>query len=87
MDGQIELDGCKVELVPEHKYEKKFCFEIHTDDTQGPIALVAKTGTSMQEWMTSIRRSMLKIRRQRARKESVARRQKQAQDDNILYIN
>jgi len=28
--GEIPLDGCGVDFVPEEKYSKRYCFELHT---------------------------------------------------------
>jgi len=74
--GKVILDGCAVEMVPESKYGKRFCFEINSPVQNRVFAIVAENAASMQDWMNAIRRSMLRIRRERTKTEAARRRSK-----------
>jgi len=72
--GKIVLDGCAVEIVPEGKYGRKYCFELTAPLQNRIFVIVAENGASLQEWMNAIRRAMLRLRRERSRSESAQRR-------------
>jgi len=74
--GKVILDGCTVEMVPESKYGKRFCFEINSPVQTRVFAIVAENAASMQDWMNAIRRAMLRIRRERTKTETARRRSK-----------
>jgi len=74
--GKVILDGCTVEMVPESKYSKRFCFEINSPVQTRVFAIVAENAASMQDWMNAIRRAMLRIRRERTKTEAARRRSK-----------
>jgi len=65
--GNIILDGCQVEIAPEAKYSRKFCFELNSPLQNRVFVIVAENGTSLQEWMNAIRRAMLRILRDKAK--------------------
>jgi len=72
--GKIILDGCTVEIAPESKYGRKFCFELTAPLQNRIFVIVAENGTSLQEWMNAIRRAMLRLRRERSKTEAAQRR-------------
>mmetsp|Transcript_19519 Transcript_19519/g.27389 ORF Transcript_19519/g.27389 Transcript_19519/m.27389 type:complete len:224 (-) Transcript_19519:150-821(-) len=61
--GNIALEDCSVEITPESQYNKKFCFELVSPTQAASYLIVAENGTQLQEFMTTIRRVMLKLRR------------------------
>eukprot|EP00455_Lapot_gusevi_P056330 TRINITY_DN9337_c0_g2_i3.p1 TRINITY_DN9337_c0_g2~~TRINITY_DN9337_c0_g2_i3.p1 ORF type:complete len:225 (-),score=44.32 TRINITY_DN9337_c0_g2_i3:86-760(-) len=65
--GVVPLTRCTVEFVPEEKYSRRFCFELYAPEANRTYILAAETGTLAQEWMNVIRRTMLKIRREKSR--------------------
>jgi len=82
--GQITLDGCSVDIAPESKYNCKFCFELNSPHQSRVYVIVAENGTALQDWMNSIRRAMLKIRRVKSQAENDKRRKGLAADDASL---
>jgi len=72
--GRILLDGCSVEIAPESKYGRKFCFELNAPLQNRVFVIVADNGTSLQEWMNAIRRAMLRLRRERSKTEAQRRK-------------
>jgi len=73
--GKIILDGCAVEIAPEAKFGRKFCFELTSPHQNRTYIIVAENGTSLQEWMNAIRRAMLRIRREKSKMDAVQRKQ------------
>jgi len=68
LKGRIPIEGCLVEIAPEAKYHRKFCFEVTGPLLRNKVfVFVAANATLLQEWMTSIRRAMLKLRRDRTK--------------------
>jgi len=66
--GRIPIDSCLVEIAPESKYHRKFCFELTSPLLNNrTFVFVSANATHLQEWMTSIRRAMLKLRRDRTK--------------------
>lgn len=63
--GSISLEDCSVEIAPESQYQKKFCFNVTSPAQASSLILVAENGTQLQDWMTTIRRVMLKLRRRK----------------------
>jgi hypothetical protein len=66
--GDIDLADCSVEIVAETKYNRKYCFELTSPNMDQIFVLVAENGQTLQNWMTSIRRSMLTLRRNKKKK-------------------
>jgi len=71
--GKINLEGCSVDICPETKYKKKFCFELSSPMQSRVYVMEADNGTTLQDWMNSIRRAMLRIRREKSKMASAAR--------------
>lgn len=72
---EVSLEDSVVEIAPELRYGKKCCFELKATVDQKMYVVVAENSTEMQEWMTAIRRAMLRMKRQRARANSASARE------------
>jgi len=83
MKGTIPVEGCSVEIAPEAKYHKKFCFELNSPLSNRTYVIVAENSSTLQEWMTAIRKAMLKIRRDRSKTEAQKRKNKIDEDDGL----
>jgi len=81
--GTIPVEGCSVEIAPEAKYHKKFCFELNSPLSNRTFVIVADNSSNVQEWMNAIRKAMLKIRRERSKTETQKRKNKQNDDDGL----
>jgi len=78
--GSIILEGCQVDIAPESKYSKRFCFDLNSPHQNRVYAIMAENGTSLQEWMSAIRRAMLRIRREKSKSDAAARNSKASAD-------
>jgi hypothetical protein len=78
------LDLCSADIAPESKHNTKFCFEITSAIQSRVFILAAENGTSLQEWVEVIRRTMLQLRRERSREETESRRKKR---ESLAFIN
>jgi len=62
---------------------KNVCFELNSPLSNRTFVIVAENSTTLQEWMTAIRKAMLKIRRDRSKTEAQKRKNKQDDDDGL----
>jgi hypothetical protein len=74
--GNIQLEGCSCEIVPESKYGLAACFELNSPLQGRVFALACESQEVMQQWINAVRACMLRIRRAKAK--DVQARKKQA---------
>jgi hypothetical protein len=72
--GSIPLEGSSVEIINEDKYGKPFCFEFNAPLEGRTYVFHALTAPDLNDWLNSIRRAMLRIRRDKAKLAAQTRR-------------
>lgn len=77
--GSIPLEGSSVEIINEEKYGKQFCFEFNAPLEGRTYVFHALTAPDLNDWLNSIRRAMLRIRRDKAK---LAAQNRRAQNMN-----
>jgi hypothetical protein len=77
--GSIPLEGSSVEIINEDKYGQQFCFEFNSPLEGRTYVFHALTAPDLNDWLNSIRRAMLRIRRDKAK---LAAQNRRAQNAN-----
>lgn len=85
VQGTVNLEDCSPEIVTESKYERKCCFELNTPYHSKVFVLAVENSSTLQEWTLALRRSMLRLRRKKAKSARLeAKQREQAPPANIL---
>jgi len=85
--GVIILEGCSVEICPEAKYKKPYAFELNSPLQSRIFVMVADNSIQLQEWMNTIRRAMLRIRRLRSKTAATEKRENRRQETAMTATN
>lgn len=77
INGEIDLTGCSPEIVQESKYNRESTFELTAPAHENMFVLSVSNSATLQEWTLSLRRAMLRLRREQAKRKTQQARQAQ----------